>query len=533
MTEIRNYRTLAEKKKQEDDYMKLLKLQQQLERLYDDSNAEVAEAVRTGIKPLAPPRKSVVEEEEDRILQYNILRKNLNELMSPIEAQKVFEDVHPDDYDLVLIINQNFPDIEKQLSGRSKSTISNTFFKAFLQKYIQRLEKTAVRNPEGTFYTGVFDNLQADDFKGILREKTADIINKLNKKIDRATQFYSRDVVEKVGEIMDSLSGIKESAPVLRTVAEMSQEQFNEFIEEVADRLTKSMSTSTIIDKLNYIIQNLDSKRPRLLPASSPPREWFEELEESAKGSTPRLRNMPMPHVGRYYTIELATNANDMLDTQKLTVVRATKRPDILNHLWRNRKWFLENDRLGSLPTEWRDAITQGAGVKKTKKPKRQYGGKIIGYGIKAKQENRYEDFGRWIIHMPSLRRSVLNLKFPSQGAIPKMPQKAIGKELTEFLLDTVEGGRINNRLLEKLPEGDQSFFKSLARQAGILHQNEEELKDEDFERFELLRGQVMAGNDNAQILKEMKVLLIKLVGNNKIPKQQGYEILSQLVAVS
>jgi hypothetical protein len=51
-------------------------------------------------------------------------------------------------------------------------------------------------------------------------------------------------------------------------------------------------------------------------------------------------------------------------------------------------------------------------------------------------------------------------------------------------------------------------------------------------DRFEILKGQIMAGNDSRELLKEFKILLLKLTKEGRIPKKESNEILYELMVV-
>ena len=55
---------------------------------------------------------------------------------------------------------------------------------------------------------------------------------------------------------------------------------------------------------------------------------------------------------------------------------------------------------------------------------------------------------------------------------------------------------------------------------------------DQDNNRFEILRGQIIAGNDNPDLIKDFKFLLMKLMTNGRIPRREGHDILADLAAL-
>jgi len=55
-------------------------------------------------------------------------------------------------------------------------------------------------------------------------------------------------------------------------------------------------------------------------------------------------------------------------------------------------------------------------------------------------------------------------------------------------------------------------------------------LTDQEDDRFEVLRGQLIAGQDNLQLAKEFKVLMLKMVNEGRLPKRQANEIMHEML---
>jgi len=56
--------------------------------------------------------------------------------------------------------------------------------------------------------------------------------------------------------------------------------------------------------------------------------------------------------------------------------------------------------------------------------------------------------------------------------------------------------------------------------------------EEEEFNRFQILKGQILAGNDSKELIKEFKVMLLKFIHNGKVPRGQGMEIVCDLMAL-
>jgi hypothetical protein len=51
-------------------------------------------------------------------------------------------------------------------------------------------------------------------------------------------------------------------------------------------------------------------------------------------------------------------------------------------------------------------------------------------------------------------------------------------------------------------------------------------------DRFTLLRGEIVAGNDSPELIKEFKSLLLKMKNSGQLPVHQVYTILADLLAL-
>ena len=56
--------------------------------------------------------------------------------------------------------------------------------------------------------------------------------------------------------------------------------------------------------------------------------------------------------------------------------------------------------------------------------------------------------------------------------------------------------------------------------------------EEKDIKRFEILRGQITAGNNNPKLLDETRKLVVRLMNADRLKKKAGLEILLELSAM-
>lgn len=158
----------------------------------------------------------------------------------------------------------------------------------------------------------------------------------------------------------------------------------------------------------------------------------------------------------------------------------------------------------------------------------------IFGSGVSANNSPRYMHFGKYALHTDSLKKHVLNVKYKKTLAgVPFIPRQIISKQLADLLTETCRTEKFNHELFEQLSEKDQDLFKRLAKQSsfdetiGCSINTKDETAMED--RFELLRGSVMAGNNSPEALRELKSIILQFMANGKIKRTDGNSLLAEL----
>ena len=245
-------------------------------------------------------------------------------------------------------------------------------------------------------------------------------------------------------------------------------------------------------------------------------------------------------------------NSAISLDTATLTQIKATFRanPD-LAALLRNAdgEQFNYNDLQLSEPAKpgrkvWIQdtnirAIFQtkfGRGlnsiVKKTIQPIIKL---KVGRGLAVKETPSYREYGKYAIHIPQLeQQDILNVKYKSLGQIPKFKPIPVSDIFRDFILDLIENGKPNARVYTQISPDERKFFEEMSIGAGIwnslgLKRTTTSTDEEENKRFELLKGEYVAGNNSPKVISELRKLVVKMMSDGRIRKNQGVELLMEL----
>jgi len=145
--------------------------------------------------------------------------------------------------------------------------------------------------------------------------------------------------------------------------------------------------------------------------------------------------------------------------------------------------------------------------------------------------------FGKYIIDPAKLSRGQLELRTLSGGKVSKYPYRELSQPLSKLLKHILEDRLPDEYDIRVLDIDDQELLFNLAKDARIndrlniptptMSRDEQTLN-----RFEILKGQIIAGNDGTEVVKEFKSLLVKLSDEGSIKKSEARDILMMLASM-
>jgi hypothetical protein len=179
--------------------------------------------------------------------------------------------------------------------------------------------------------------------------------------------------------------------------------------------------------------------------------------------------------------------------------------------------------------------ITFGAGLAK---PRMMVKPDNIDLDLGIKKEASYIPIGKYVVNKQKLRDNVLLMRTVKGGQIAELPQMSISPKLGKMLNNIINGrGFPNHDDLANLDDSDKDImykvFKMSKAEGIEAIPRPNKTKDEaEFNRFTILKGQILAGNNSKEMIKEFKTLLIKLIHGGKILRKDGHDILLDLAAL-
>ena len=149
-------------------------------------------------------------------------------------------------------------------------------------------------------------------------------------------------------------------------------------------------------------------------------------------------------------------------------------------------------------------------------------------------------NFGNYVIESKPLEKGFLFVRYPSGATLPRFPKQAISSKLQLILNYIIHEGRFNEKDYNDLDEFEKKVFDDLLIQSKADKKGSVKLykhtkyndkeRDDDIKRFNILKGELIAGNDSPNIIKELKVLILKMADSKTISKTDFNKITYQLM---
>lgn len=169
----------------------------------------------------------------------------------------------------------------------------------------------------------------------------------------------------------------------------------------------------------------------------------------------------------------------------------------------------------------------------------------------------RYAPIGRYLINMAQLKKNRIKITYPSYKLMDEfqpLTSHVISDNLKNTLMGLIEAAQNpNSQYLKKMFETDYKDLDNeerdiLANIVDVTQLNQDDstrraamrkilqgggLREDIIKRFNLLRGEILAGNNNPKLLTEMKALVLKMQQHQLLTKIDANKLMYDLMMVA
>jgi len=159
--------------------------------------------------------------------------------------------------------------------------------------------------------------------------------------------------------------------------------------------------------------------------------------------------------------------------------------------------------------------------------------GHVDGEFVKPKP---YKPFGKYLINHHKLGDGILMVHRPSGVPIKDLPTQKVSPNVVYFLKSLLGGITPHEDVIRGMGLKEKEHLHHIVRTCRIencpdLAPNKDADSKEN-DRFDILKGEIIAGNDNKALIKEFKLMLMKMLQAGRIPRREAHEILVDLASM-
>ncbi|DAZ99691.1 TPA: hypothetical protein N0F65_000869 [Lagenidium giganteum] len=123
-----------------------------------------------------------------------------------------------------------------------------------------------------------------------------------------------------------------------------------------------------------------------------------------------------------------------------------------------------------------------------------------------------YKPLGSKFIRLADLHNNVLNLKHNNRTSA--MNKLKMSDALTKLIKELTFDGNINQQLYNSLPHSEQNVLVKVLKLTHLYYSDKSVLEDPNkrlIQEFDKLRGEIALGNNNPDLIRELKLITMDL----------------------
>lgn len=176
-----------------------------------------------------------------------------------------------------------------------------------------------------------------------------------------------------------------------------------------------------------------------------------------------------------------------------------------------------------------------GKGFKKRTKTYIKGAGMNPAPGAKEPSHN-WQQFGRYVLSRNDLENgSSVHIRYRNGQPVKNIgPKRVVGGSVGAIVRDIADGKAPQEKHMRQINDDEREYLSGLIKTCNIAIPNgvkteKKTPKQKENNEFEILKGQVLAGNDNPEIIKKFKNMLKKMVQSGQLNADDVRAIIDEL----
>ena len=153
---------------------------------------------------------------------------------------------------------------------------------------------------------------------------------------------------------------------------------------------------------------------------------------------------------------------------------------------------------------------------------------------VRVERQPNWTQMGDKLINTAKLQNNILSMRCNSGRNVEGLPVQHISHKLGSCIRKIVGGAMPDYDDIQILTEDERDKLArigSISKISSKINIPKKTKEQQEMLEFDILRGQVLAGNDNKGLLKRFKLMLIKFGDEGKLPQREVRDVLMTLAS--
>jgi hypothetical protein len=157
--------------------------------------------------------------------------------------------------------------------------------------------------------------------------------------------------------------------------------------------------------------------------------------------------------------------------------------------------------------------------------------------GVSIPKVARYIPFGRFVINKRLLGEGIVSIKNPCGSCLNDIRSERVSPNIANAVRVILGGGSPTYDDISNMTDVERSYLHHITSRADLgdrlnIPAPDKKKNEQDINQFEIMRGQIMAGNDSSKLHKDFKLLIMKMMKKKLLPKRQANELLFEMASL-
>ena len=156
----------------------------------------------------------------------------------------------------------------------------------------------------------------------------------------------------------------------------------------------------------------------------------------------------------------------------------------------------------------------------------------------KLEPMSEFIPFGKYLLNLKKLQKNKFMLRTKSKNPVLSIKTLVLTRRTKAIVQKLLQDIEVTFEEVDALNEDERNIINQIAEKTEIntrlrIPNTRKTRLQKDLHRFNTLRGSIIAGNDNVDLLKDFRRLLLHLTNENYISKKECNEVLMQMLQMN